>query len=548
MFLTVCAWLCISVVSARARGVAAKDVSAADISVETLKTRVTPGDPQGLANLESVVAWYVEDGKFDELSAYLSSLLKKGFERLPDVYFYRAYARHAQLDSWKKAKNWEGVYDRGPGLKTAMQKDLAEAEKFISVRPDMALRVVFLRWLIVSQDDPEAAAGLFNDLVGKAQSAPAQPDTMDLIKEMADSLGSYEDKNLSRRLYEIYASALKTSHPEPEQLKTAGQDFVRQKNVYLAKTLFEGYLEQLSGNPEVLAGQTVLIADIFAHHGYEEALDPVYAEGLYRKAFDLAGQKAFAASSQYTRAFNLERMKDFEAALREYEKVLLDYPDFSDPAGVEFRAGILRAYAAKDLQGGMASFEHIKTVYPGDRLALSSLYQLGLLSRWEGKADAAKTYYDELAAAAERQGADMEKDELVLLGRERLQEIDEKKPLKYALRLFFEGVFGRPEEEKADEVSPQGLSLNVDLTGRPAKAPAGGDIVFTVTLSNPATGCMMPVYAYEWSGETGAVANIPNNATLTTQYETPGIKVTHAAVVGNNGLEGVAFEMVETTE
>lgn len=537
IFLTVCGWLCLS---AAASAQEAASTQAAVPSAETLKASVAPDDPQGLANLKSVVAWYVGDGKFDELVAYLDSLLKKGFERLPDVYFYRAYARNAQLDSWKKAKNWEGVYDKGPGMKTAMEKDLAQAEKLTQARPDMALRIAFLRWLIVPQDDPEAAAGLFDDLVSKAKSAPAQPDAMALIKEMADALGSYEDKNLSRRLYEIYASALKASGPKPEQLKKAGQDFVQQKNIYLAKTLFEGYLESFAGDPEILAKETVLVADKFAHQGYEEALDPVYAESLYQKAFELAGQKAFASSSQYSRAFNLERMKDFEAALKEYEKVLSDYPDFSASAEVEFRASVLRAYAVKDIQGASSSFERIKTAYPAGRLALSSLYQLGLLSQWEAKNDAAKVYYEALAAAAQSQGADMEKDELVLQARERLQEIEESKPMKYALRLFFEGIFGGAKDAKA-----QGMSLSVDLTGRPAEAPVNDDIVFTVTTSNPVTGCMMPAYGYEWSGETGAVANIPNSATLTTSYDTQGIKVTHVAVVGNNGLEGVAFEMVQ---
>ncbi|GEM_PF-896985 len=539
IFLTVCGWLCFSAVASVPEA-SETEAPAAAPSVEALKTAVAPDDPQGLINLRSIVAWYVGGGKFDELIAYLDSLLKKGFERLPDVYFYRAYARQAQLDSWKKTKNWEGVYDQGAQLKTAMEKDLAKAEKFVSNRQDMALRIAYLRWLIASQDDPEAAAGLFNDVVNKAQGALAQPETMVLVKEMADSLASYEDKNLSRRLYEVYAAALKSSHPEPEELRKAGLAFVGQKNIYLAKTLFEGYLEQFAGNPEVLAKETVLVADKFAAHGHEEALDPVYAEDLYKKAFDLAGQKAFAAPSQYTRAFNLERIKDFEGALREYGKVLSDYPDFPDQAGVEFRIGVLSAYAAKDIKGAKASFEHIKTAYPGDRLALSALYQSGLLSQWEGQLDAAKVYYEELITAATSQGADMEKDELVLLCRERLQEIEEKKPMKYALRLFFEGIFGRAADGKT-----QDMSLNVDLTGRPAKAPVDDDIVFSVTTSNPVTGCMTPVYAYEWSGETGAVANIPNSATLTTSYDTQGIKVAHVAVVGNNGLEGAGFEMVQ---
>jgi tetratricopeptide (TPR) repeat protein len=542
VFLAVCGWLCLSAVGSaqEASETPAQAAAPSASAIETLKSAVIPNDPQGLANLKSVVAWYVGDGKFDELIAYLTSLLKKGFERLPDVYFYRAYARQAQLDYWKKIKNWEGVYDKGSEFKASMEADLAQAEKFTKARPDMALRIAMLRWLIASQDDAEAAPGLFDDVVSKAKSAASQPDTMILIKDTADSLSSYEDKNLSRRLYEVYASALKASGPAPEQLKKAGQDFVQQKNIYLAKTLFEGYLEQFAGDSDVLAKETVLIADKFADHGRQEALDPVYAEGLYQKAFDLAGQKAFSAVSQYNRAFNLERMKDAEAAIREYGKILSDYPDFSDRAEVEFRVGVLRAYAVRDIQGAVASFEHIKTAYPQGRISLSSLYQLGLLSQWESKNDAAKAYYEALMTSAQAQGADMEKDELVLLSRERLQEIEEKKPMKYGLRLFFEGIFGASRDVQASD-----MPLSVDVTGRPAKAAVSNDVVFTVTTSNPVTGCMMPDYSYEWSGETGTAANIPNSATWTTSYGTQGIKVIHVAVVGNNGLEGVGFEMIQ---
>ena len=58
----------------------------------------------------------------------------------------------------------------------------------------------------------------------------------------------------------------------------------------------------------------------------------------------------------------------------------------------------------------------------------------------------------------------------------------------------------------------------------------------------------MPVYAYEWSGETGQLANIPNTVTLSTAYGESGIKVVFVAVVGNNGLEGTAFEMIKIND
>jgi hypothetical protein len=59
---------------------------------------------------------------------------------------------------------------------------------------------------------------------------------------------------------------------------------------------------------------------------------------------------------------------------------------------------------------------------------------------------------------------------------------------------------------------------------------------------------MAPVYSYEWSGEMGGIANIPNAPEVTTDYGSVGIKVVGVVVMGSDGPVGAGFEMIEITD
>jgi hypothetical protein len=194
----------------------------------------------------------------------------------------------------------------------------------------------------------------------------------------------------------------------------------------------------------------------------------------------------------------------------------------------------LTAYATKDIATARVYLLRIKNEFGSSPLAVSALYQLGLLSQWQGINDEAKGYYNAALDAARALSWEMTNNEPVAMIYARLLEIDEAKEMKYGLRLFLKGA-----------LDMDALPLYVDLVGRPAKSDASADVRYVVTTSNPQTGCMTPAYAYEWSGETGSLGNIPNSVEITTGYPREGLKVIHVAVVGTGGTEGVSFEIVE---
>jgi tetratricopeptide (TPR) repeat protein len=495
-------------------------------------------DKDLFSKLEKMSAQYFEKNDYDGLYAELSGLSIKELSSSAEVYYFLALTRQKEIAFWRAMKNWEGVYDKAENIKKSISANLNEAQTLAKGNAGLIFDIKYLKWQSIKDDDPDAARELFNDLVKSAEAVEAGPEMLDKIKAAADELSKLQDKNLSRRLYEIYVARLSNSNLPKEKIKAQAEGFLEEGSGYLAKSLFDVYLNQLADDKVAQAKEMVSVASKFAHSGWKEGLDPIYAESMYKKAFDLAGIPAFDSASAYQRAFNLERLKEYPDASDEYRNLLASFSDTVQKAEIYFRIGVIAAYAAKDIDKAYEYFSKIKDEFPKTPYFLSSLYQSGLLHQWKQELDQAKENYDLLLKYAQDEGVDIQKTELALLAQERLKEIEEKKEIKYGLRLFLEGTF-----KSGIESGPS--SLSVDLTGRAAKGNIGKPVAFVVTTSNSQTGCMTPAYSYEWSGEVGTLSNIPNSPEITTDFPEAGIKVTHVAVVGNQGAEGVGFEMIQ---
>ncbi len=486
-------------------------------------------------DLSALAQEYFSKADYDGFYQYVEASIKEAGGKTGEAYYYLALTRSKEIESWKKTKNWAGVYDKAPAYKKDILENLDKAQTLIKDDPAALLDIKYLKWLCIRQDDPDSAVGLFNDLVNSAQGGTQSPATLERVKAFGDELSSLEDKSLSRRLYEVYVNKLISSGGDKEGLKGQAEKFLKEGNAYLAKSLFAAYVAKIADNKELMARELVAIANRFANDGRKEALDPVYAEEMYKKAYETAGSVAFDAASQYGRAFNLERLKEFRETAIEYKHLLDTYPDYAAKQNVYFRLAVLSAYAEKNIIQAQEYFLKVKDEFPKNIVGLESLYQMGLLAQAQGQSDKAKEYYDELLKEAKSQGFDLEKLQLAQLSQERLKEIDAKKELAYGVRLFFQ------------EILKPASPLSVDVTARPAKQDVSQPVQYTVTTSNPQTGCMMPVYSYEWSGEVGDIANIPNAPELTTDYTEGGVKVVGVAVIGPDGPQGVGFEMTEIT-
>ncbi len=486
-------------------------------------------------SLKDRAAVYFSAHDYDAFYNSLSGLIEKDKTNAA-AYFYRALARIEQIAHWKKIKNWEGVYDVGPAYQEGIAADLDAAEKAAQEDATILFGVAFLRWRAAQEKENEEAYGLFDAVVAAAQEAAGSKEGLARIKETADGIKDLEDKNLSRRLYSVYVDYLAGSDMPRETLRKTADDFLDEGNLYLAKSMYAIFLKGIEDD-KVRARAMVEIANRFAHPGDAEALDPVYAEELYQRAMDVEGPQAFDQEGVYRRAYNLERLKDYEGALKSYGQWIASYraSDKARAAQVLFREGALAAYGLADTEKAKMFFQDLIDNFSVDPLVVSAQYHLGLLAQGAQEVDAAREHYAAALSLA-RAGLN-EGSEIVALTNARLEELKEGRPMAYGLRLFMEGAFGRDEEAP--------MPLYVDVTARPSLTTVDGDVRYVVTTSNPMTGCTMPNYAYEWSSELGGLENVPNSAEQTMDYKEPGLKVVFVAVVGTAGLEGVGFDIVQ---
>jgi len=489
--------------------------------------------------LKEKAAAAFEEHAYDAFYNDLTRIISEG-DGEAEVFYYRALTRMEQIAHWRRTKNWQGVYDIGPTFQAGIAQDLAAAEEDAAEDAPVRFGIVFLRWRAAHDEGDAAAYTMFGDVVAQAEKTAASPEGLAFIKEKADEIRDLEDKNLSRQLHMVYLDHLADSEMSEEQIRRSADAFVEEGNLYLARSLYDILLERIEDD-EARGRAMVEIAGRFAHPGDAEPLGPVYAEEIYAKARDLAGPAVFSQESLYRRAYNLERLKDYEAAVAAYKEWLAGdeaaQKEGSGPrrAEVLFRIAVLTAYGLGEAETAKSFLQDLIAEFPADPLVVSARYHLGLLAQWAEESDAAKEEYGAALAKAGEAGMG-EDSEIAALTKARLEELQEEKPMAYGLRLFFEGTFGKKEKP---------ASLHVDLTGRWPRSAPGKDVRYTVTTSNPMTGCMMPDYAYEWSNEVGGLENIPNTAELTTDYAEPGLKVAFVAVLGTAGLEGAAFDLVQ---
>ncbi len=487
--------------------------------------------------LDDTFEAYVQKHDYDGLYAHYEKLLLEPQGDKAKIYYFMALARQREIAYWKEIKNWEGIYDKASLYKKDILNSLNQAQGLTGDDVGLLLSIKYLKWQVVSEDDSDAAGGLLNDLINTAKEKASSLGDIEMVKSIGDELSFSEDKNPARRLYDVFLEKISQLHLGAQELKSMADGFSSADKAYLAKALLSLYFNELKEDPLVSA-EIVATADKFAVQDSGEAMDPLYAENLYAKAFVLAGVSAFSSASQYRRAFNLERIKEYHQAFEAYQNLLDNYPDYGNKQEIYYRLGVLAAYAKKDIALACGYFLKLTQEYPQDAQSLSALYQLGLLNQWQGEKEKAKVFYDKLIAAAPVVVSSSEENELVCLAEGRLKEILENKDIKYSLKVFLSGIF------VIGQIESSGF-LSVDVTAQPPNEDANVPVRIVVTTSKPETGCMVPAYSYEWSGEMGRLANVPNTFDLKTEYDTPAIKLVQVAVVGPQGVEGVGFEMIK---
>lgn len=501
-----------------------------------LKAKIAGRGEDARSSLKQLVQFYVGRGDHDGLISYLKTLADAGYEPLPEIYFYIAEAQVAQIGHWRRTKDWESVYDKAAGLRKDAVSYLRRAEEALAGEHHaLRLEIKFLKWRLTYEENPEAGVGLFNDFSNTARDLPAEPGIWQLLERFDDEVAALNDDSLLRRFEDILLAAAQSRSVSDAELKASAEKFLEKKRASAARKLFLVYLERQKNDKARFVEEALRLAGRFGSDDSGAAQDASFAEELYNKASVTGGLSVLDMDAHYRRAFNLERMKDYEKAVQAYKDFAVSYAESPRRGEVYFRMGVLAAFGLKDMAAGEEYFSKAKDFSKG-RLAAAALYHLGLIHHAKAEIDQAREFYKAALSTLKSGGFSAEKEELGLLAGERLKELDEKKDMKYGLRLFLDAVL--------QGATGPGGPPSVSVTAQPATQIVGKPVVFRVDALVSDTGCMAPEYTYEWAGMLGGMANIPGTPELTVEYVSSGLHVACVAVVGPQGPEAVRHSSI----
>lgn len=522
----------------------------ADLLRQEIKTSKTTKNIDLL--FDELLAIYSKDNKFNELYNFLTTLEKnKIFRNSSILYYYMALTRFKQIQFLEENKMWEELFGNRELYTINIEKNLIKANRLSKMLEPLILKLKFLEWQ-VKKDDEKASFQALESLFSLAREYSQTKDDIKIIKDIADQLSSEKETNYAKRLYSVYVSGISKTDISNDELKTLADNFLKEDKIDLAISLYNVYLDKIntSQKPEdknIIIKQMFDIADKFTHHGWQEGPDPFFAEQIYKKVESLYGFEAFDEISQYRRAYNLERTKDFESCLVEYLKLLDKFSNYQDKDRIYFRVGIINAYEFGKIDKAREYF--LKVVnpvrndisnginnYSQSLDYLNSLYHLGLLEHWHNNLEKAKEFYNLILEKTKDVST---KPEISNLAQIRMKEIEENKEIEYNLRMFLDAVLNKKEKERF---------LRLELYAKAAKDYLNERVKFQTNSYFMNTGCLQEDFTYLWSGQLGTNQNPFNEYEFETSYQDLGTKVVNVVLVDSSGIVDATIEIADIYE
>jgi tetratricopeptide (TPR) repeat protein len=309
--------------------------------------------------------------------------------------------------------------------------------------------------------------------------------------------------------------------------------FFKDGNLELAETVYDVYIEKIvkSRPKDDLIPELANLAREFVYKD-GSLNDPSYAEKIFARIESLSSKAAFDEQLSYLRAYNLERAREFAKAKDVYIDLLSRFPNSSYYDKVNFKLGIISAYALRDIKGAREFFQKLAGKEIASPEVISSLYQLGLLAQWEEDLERAKANYLKLK---EKAGDEFK----ACLGpaEQRLNEITENKLLDNNIRSFL-------DVSLRDEYSTFNMS-KVELKSSAYNLKKGQEFTMTATAYPPESGCLQVVLEYGWVGDLGKAAPTSENSSFTSAYSEPGTKFIGLVVRTSAGIIDRSIDLID---
>ncbi len=502
-------------------------------TTEELTKCICEGKTGELACFEELKNASFESNKYTNFVELLNGLCPENKAIEPAVNYYLALARYSQLKYLEDTKSWDEYFAKGNDYRNDIVKSAQKAIALTTAKDALNINSKLLLYQFHKDQMSASSDAALADLIGAIDEYSQSSNDINTIKAVADKLASYNEKGKSKELYKIYARKLAGSEIKDAELKNIAAGFYKEGNLELAESIYDIYIERISTSPakEKLPPELISIAKDFTYRDVGSN-DPLYAEKVFKKIEEIGSKKAFDEELIYLRGFNLEKVKAFAQAKEIYIELLKTFPASLHADELTYKIGIISIYVLRDLKSGRDYLEQLAQKPTPSSYNLAGLYQLGLLKQWEEAIPQAKEYYNLILAKAGE--IDPER---TTLARERLNELEQNKPLDYNIKI---GLDTALKEEFANlDMSKLNLKSSAYLLEKDK------EVNISSTASLGPTGCLQVELQYLWSGDLGSVRPLSTQSEFLTAYKTAGTKLIVMVLVAPDGITERGIDLID---
>ncbi|MCM8801388.1 MAG: hypothetical protein NC912_05220 [Candidatus Omnitrophica bacterium] len=480
--------------------------------------------------LAKIQSNYLRESKYNDFIKYLQSLLSSKKNLSPVINYYLANTRYQQLKYLEENQQWDEYFSQGNIYRSQITELIQKVINNTSQKDPLHIYARLILWRFFQDMHHAFAENALKELIDSIFIYAQENNELTPIKETADLLFSYNRKQESKQLYRIYIDNLISSDIDNEELLKKAKIFFEEGNLELAELLYDTYIERIIKTfpKQELYNSLVKIAMEFVYKDYQ-LNDPEYAEKIFTKIEAIGLNELFEEETIYLRGFNLEKKKDYRKAKDIYIDLIQRYSQTKYLDKVLFKLGLIHTYILKEIDKGRDYFLKLSQPENPGLYGILSLYQLGLLSQWEGKLQQAKDYYQRLILNVKEEDF----KEVVVLTQERLKEIQEIRPLEYNLKTFLDTCL---KEEKR---------YQVELKAHPYVSRKEQEVKINASVFMPESGCLQAEVNYLWSGNLGSYKPALKDSEFIIRYIQSGTKAINLVAISPSGIIDYEFDIVD---
>lgn len=503
------------------------------ISLFLAAPRSYSAQPVDYSTIEESKSKYLSANQYNEFVEFLNNYKPTDKVNRLCLEFYTAEARYLQLKYLEETQAWDDYFANGNDYRQQLEQNAKKVVKEADVSDPLRLKAGLLLWQFHhGQQDAFTQESLDNLITDVSAYAKIKSDP-ELIKSIADSLLAYEEKAVARKIYKLYVDQLAAGKITDSELKTIAAAFYKEGNLNLAESVFDIYIKRISKtlDPEKFIKELFEIASLFVYKP-QGLFDLAYAEETYAKIESLGQKDVFNQATIYLRAFNLEKLEDYQGTAALYLQLIRLYPETKNFDEVVYKIAMINAYALANIDEAKKYFDLLAAKNESSPHCLASLYQLGLLAQWEGDLAKAKEYYELLLKnAADKYPS------VAAPAQDRLNEIQGNQQLNYNLKTFL-GLSLKND-------SPLSETGKTELKSSSSMPKKDQKVTISSAVNMPQSGCNQVQLQYLWSGDLGGLSPASGEASFEPVYSDRGTKTINLVIISPAGSIDRSFTMVD---